>query len=152
MSRFLLLLPVLLAPGLALAQPTDGDEEAAVRAAVHELWEAMRTGDAERARAVIHPDARGYSVGAGEDGEVMLHQDTPDAFITAIGEPHEAVWDERVSNEEVRVDGPFATYYADYAFWHGDEQSHCGVDAFQLVKTEAGWQLFVLSDTRRACE
>jgi hypothetical protein len=51
------------------------------------------------------------------------------------------------------VDGPFATYYADYEFWLGERRSHCGVDAFQLVKTdEAGWQIFILADTRRACE
>jgi hypothetical protein len=150
MARLLLFI-LLLAPAVAFAQPTAVEEEAAVRAAVHELWEAMRTGNADRARAVVHPDARGYSVFARE-GEVMLQgEDSLDAFLTAIGEPHDDVWDERVSNEEVRVDGPFATYYAHYEFWLGERRSHCGVDAFQLVKAEAGWQIFVLSDTRRAC-
>ena len=31
----------------------------------------------------------------------------------------------------------------------GKRFSHCGVDAFQLVKTAAGWKIFQLSDTRR---
>lgn len=127
------------------------DDEAAVLAAVHELWGGMRAADSARVRAVIHPEARAFSVSV-HDGHVMLTQDAPNAFIEIIGTPHDDVYDERVSNEEVRVDGPFATYYADYAFWLGDQRSHCGVDAFQLVKTGAGWQIVVLSDTRRACE
>jgi hypothetical protein len=151
MHRCFLLLALFASAPAASAQTAEG-EEAAVIAAVHELWEAMRTGDADRARAVVHPDARGYSVGVRE-GTVVLHQeDSLDGFLTAIGEPRDAVWDERVSNEEVRVDGPLATYYAHYEFWLGDRRSHCGVDAFQLVKTEAGWQIFVVTDTRRACE
>ncbi len=126
-------------------------DEAAVIAAVNELWEGMRAGDSTRVRAVIHPEARGFSVNV-RDGVVRLSQDEPDGFVEAVGTPHDEVYDERVSNEEVRVDGPFATYYADYEFWAGDRRSHCGVDAFQLLKTEAGWQIFILSDTRRACE
>jgi hypothetical protein len=152
MHRFLLF--VLLAPTIAAAQPdADRGEEAAVLAAVNELWEGMRTGDSTRVRAVFHPDARGYSVGV-RDGQVLLYQEeTLDAFVTAVGTPHDEVWDERVSNVEVRVDGPFATYFADFEFWLGERRTHCGVNAFHLVKTDgAGWQIFVLSDTRHLCE
>lgn len=81
-----------------------------------------------------------------------MQQSNPENFITAIGTPHDQVYDERVFNEEVRIDGPLATYYADYEFWLGETLSHCGVDAFQLLKTDDGWQIFVLTDTRRACE
>ena len=145
----------LLAPVAVSAQQWGGgeDEEAAVLAAVHELWEGMRTGDTTRVRAVLHPDARSYSVGI-RDGQTLLYQeDSMAGFLTELGTPHEEAWDERVSNEEVRVDGPFATYYADFEFWLGERQSHCGVDAFHLVRTdEAGWQIVVLSDTRHRCE
>jgi hypothetical protein len=154
MPRFLLLLALLLvAPAAAFAQDwdTNADDEAAVLATVTELWDAMRAGDSSRVRALIHPEAIGYSVGI-RDGAVQLYKDTPEDFITAIGTPHDEVFDERVSNDEVRLDGPFATYKADYEFWLGERRSHCGVDAFHLVETEAGWQIFVLSDTRRACE
>ncbi|HLT46473.1 MAG TPA: nuclear transport factor 2 family protein [Rubricoccaceae bacterium] len=152
--RRLLPLLALLAPAAALAQPADAaDEEAAVLAVVNELWDAMRAGDSTRVRAVLHPEARGYSVGV-RDGQVVLWQEeTLDEFVAAVGTPHDEVWDERVSGEEVRLDGPLATYYAAYEFWLGERRSHCGVDAFQLVKTDdAGWQIFVLSDTRRLCE
>src|SRR5690606_32423824 len=99
---------------------------------------------------VFHPDARGYSVGVREGGVVLHQQASLDPFVEAVGTPHDEVWDERVSNVEVRVDGPFATYFADFEFWLGERRTHCGVNAFHLVKTDdAGWQIFVLSDTRR---
>ncbi|MDX1419600.1 MAG: DUF4440 domain-containing protein [Rubricoccaceae bacterium] len=157
--RRLLAASLLVLASPAVAQPTDApaalveSDEAAVLAVVTELWDAMRAGDSTRVRAVLHPDARGYSASI-RDGQVVLQQeDSMDSFVTAIGTPHDVIYDERVFNEEVRVDGPLATYYADYEFWLGDRLSHCGVDAFQLVRTdEAGWQIFVLSDTRRSCE
>ena len=42
----------------AEAAPQPDPEEAAVVAAVEQLFEAMRTGDSEMAAAVMHPDAR----------------------------------------------------------------------------------------------
>lgn len=152
MRRCLLVAFLLLVSTPVLAQSSEGmTDEEAVLAAVNELWEGMRAGDSTRVRAVIHPDARGFSAGV-RNGEVMMQQSNPENFITAIGTPHDQVYDERVFNEEVRIDGPLATYYADYEFWLGETLSHCGVDAFQLLKTDDGWQIFVLTDTRRACE
>jgi hypothetical protein len=36
-----------------------------------------------------------------------------------------------------------------YAFYLDDQFSHCGVNAFQLVRMEAGWQIIQITDTRR---
>lgn len=155
MRPFLLLFAFV--PVFAAAQPAERpmavqeSEEAAVLAVVTELWDAMRAGDSTRVRAILHPDARGFTVMM-RDGETRFMEGDPDDFVRAIGTPHDAVYDERVMNEEVRIDGSLATYWTDYEFWLGDTLSHCGVDAFQLVKTDDGWKLFVLSDTRRACQ
>ena len=66
----------------------------------------------------------------------------------------EEVWDERIWDAEVRVDGNLATAWMKYAFYAGDEFSHCGVDAFQLFKGVDGWKVFHVADTRRreGCE
>ncbi len=146
---------LLLLPNLAHAQPAEVEdvesaEVADVIAAVRELWEAMRAGDSTRARTVVHEDAIGYSIDLRAEETVLRHA-TPDAFIAAIGSPRDDVWDERVFNERVEIDGALATYFADYEFWLGSRQLHCGVDAFQLWKSVDGWKIFVLTDTRRAC-
>ena len=44
--------------------------------------------------------------------------------------------------------------WAKYAFYAGEQLSHCGVDAFQLVKGAEGGKIFHIADTRRreGCE
>ncbi|MBW3661018.1 MAG: nuclear transport factor 2 family protein [Gemmatimonadetes bacterium] len=138
------------APGVAAGQT---DEEAAVRAAVDRLFDAMRAGDSTAARSVFHPEAR--LVATQEvDGEVVVRTIPADAFVEAIGRPREATWDERIRNVEIRVDDRLATAWMEYVFFLGDELGHCGVNAFQLSKTADGWKVTQIADTRRqvGCE
>ena len=123
---------------------------AAVRAAVTALFDAMRAGDGAAVRAAFHPDAALMSVGAGRDGALRVQGGEVEGFATAVGTPHDAVWDERIGPVEVRVDGPLATAWMPYRFYLGDTFSHCGVNAFQLADTGAGWQIVAITDTRRA--
>jgi hypothetical protein len=66
-----------------------------------------------------------------------------------VGTPHDEVWDERVLSEKVEIDGPLASVWTEYAFYAGDEFSHCGIDAFQVAQTPEGWRIIALTDTRR---
>ena len=130
------------------------DDEAAVRAVVDRLFDAMRAADSAGVRAVLHPKTRLTSV-AESDGQPAIEVlDSMDGFINAVGTPHEETWDERIWDVEVRIDGRLATVWANYAFYLGDRLSHCGVDAFQLFKDVDGWKIFEIADTRRreGCE
>lgn len=137
-------------PSPAAAQT---EEEAAVREVVDRLFDAMRAGDSTAARSVFHPDARLVATQE-KDGEVRVRMVPADAFVAAIGQPHEATWDERIRDVEIRVDDRLATAWMRYAFHLGDTLSHCGVNAFQLVRTGDGWKVTQVADTRRqeGCE
>lgn len=126
------------------AQGADGE----VRAAITRLFDGMREGDSAKVRSVFHPLARLGSAIV-RDGVVAVRPDSPDGFIRAVGAPKEAVWDERIANLVVQVDGPLATAWMDYAFYLGNRRSHCGVNAVQLVRMAEGWQIVSLIDTRR---
>jgi hypothetical protein len=139
------------APGRALAQ---SDEEAAVMAVVTALFDAMRAGDSTALRATLHPGATAATTFV-RDGVPTLERETSlDGFVQAVGTPHEGVWDERIRDAEVEVDGTLATAWMKYAFYVGENFSHCGVDAFQLFKSADGWKIFHIADTRRreGCE
>ncbi|HEY7471733.1 MAG TPA: nuclear transport factor 2 family protein [Gemmatimonadota bacterium] len=139
------------APGRALAQ---SDEEAAVMAVVTALFDAMRAGDSTALRATLHPGATAATASV-RDGVPTLERETSlDGFVQAVGTPHEGVWDERIRDAEVEVDGTLATAWMKYAFYVGENFSHCGVDAFQLFKSADGWKIFHIADTRRreGCE
>jgi len=157
MTRFLLL--VLLAAYLpapeAMAQPATEEAstaETAVRVTIAALFDGMRAGDSTAVRRVFHENARLHTAVGPSDTTAL--QETPvDAFVEAVGQPHERVWDERTWDVEVRVDGPLASAWVPYVFYLGDERSHCGVNAVQLVRQSEGWRILQLTDTRRqACD
>jgi hypothetical protein len=132
------------APSPAAAQSA----EAEIEAVVLRLFDGMRSGDSAVVRSAFHPEARLQSVGE-RDGAVTLRSESVDGFVRAVGTPHPEPWDERIANLEVRVDGDLATAWMDYAFYLGPRFSHCGVNAFQFLRTAAGWQVIQIADTRR---
>jgi len=149
MRALLLLAPLLLAalsgapPAAAQATP-----EQEVRAVIDGMFNAMRAGDSTALRKLFHPQARLMSAGV-RQGTPMLRADSVDTFVRAVGTPHEEVWDERISNVEIRTDGELATAWMDYAFYIGSRFSHCGVNAFQLFRGTDGWKVINITDTRR---
>ncbi len=51
---------------------------------------------------------------------------------------------ERGFEPEVRVSGPLAMVWFPYDFYLDGKWSHCGVDAFTLLKSEQGWRIATL--------
>lgn len=83
-------------------------------------------------------------------GQEVLAEGDLDKFLKAIGSPHDLIWDERLSNMRIQIDSNLAQVWVDYMFYIGDEFSHCGVNAFQLVRNKDGiWKIINLIDTRR---
>lgn len=148
MKKLLLLLAIWgLSQLNAKAQST---EEEAVKATIKQLFDGMRKGDSTMVGAVFHPTARLQSVFTNKEGKVVVKTDAISGFIKSIGTPHPAVYDERLLSYEIRIDEQMATAWTPYEFYVGDKFSHAGVDAFQLAKTEKGWQIIQITDTRRA--
>lgn len=139
-----------LLPHLSLAQG-DPEPTVAIRGVIQTFFDAVRDGDTLRAKQVFRPNATLRTVYSGRDGKTVTQEEPIASFLTALGQPHEAVWDERLLSVEIRVDEPLATVWTPYRFYLGDRFSHCGVNAFQLVKTDrAGvWQIVSITDTRR---
>jgi len=69
--------------------------------------------------------------------------------LEAVAQPKDIVWDEKIYAIEIRIDDNMAQVWTEYEFFLGERFSHCGVNAFQLIKQENGWKIFNLTDTRR---
>jgi 2-iminobutanoate/2-iminopropanoate deaminase len=150
MSRLLGILVaanVLLVP-VSAARAQAPDERAAVLRVVQRLFDGMRAGDSAMVRSTFHPEVQ-LATSVVRQGNAVVEIDTLDSFIRAVGTPHTEVWDERLSNTSVLVDGTLASVWTDYSFYLGDKFSHCGVDAFQLGKSGSEWRIVALADTRR---
>lgn len=129
-------------------QPSQASQEQEVRAVIDRLFNGMRAADSAAVRATFHPEAR-LQTTAVRDGQPVLRTDSLAKFLRAVGTPRTELWDERISNVEIRADGELASAWMDYAFYVDDRFSHCGVNAVQLARTPAGWQIIQIADTRR---
>ncbi|HEV3483815.1 MAG TPA: hypothetical protein VG106_00295, partial [Vicinamibacterales bacterium] len=127
---------------------TLGPREREVLDVVQRLFEAMRARDTATMRSLFEPGTRLHSVGT-RQGELTVSEDSLGMFLRAVGAPGPQMLDERIANERVLIDGPYAVAWVDYTFYLGDRKSHCGIDAFQMVRRPAGWRIFGLTDTRR---
>ena len=57
--------------------------------------------------------------------------------------------DERISFSNVLIDGNLASVWTLYEFYYKGQFSHCGVNSFQLVKSNNEWKIQYIIDTRR---
>ena len=120
-------------------QKPDGDR-AQVVAVVQSFFDSMEKADAELARKILMPDARFFSA-AERDGKMTVRPSTGEAFIASFSNPNRAKALERMWEPEVRVQGAIAQLWTRYDFHNNGTFSHCGIDAFSLVKTDEGWKI-----------
>ena len=110
----------------------------------------MREADSSKVRSVFRDDVRMFTSFKTKSGENMLKEGELIDFLNAIGSPHPEIWDEKIWNTIIQIDGNLAQVWTDYTFYVGEKFSHCGVDAFQLIKEEnENWKIINLIDTRR---
>jgi hypothetical protein len=126
--------------------------EAAVLAAVQSFFDSMAAKDVEAAREVLVPEGRFFSVRI-IDGEKVVRSLTNEEYLDGLAKS-EGDWLERMWDPEVRIRGDLATVWTAYDFHLNGEFSHCGVDAFNLMKIEGTWRITGGSYTveREGCE
>lgn len=130
-------------PGAASAR-TPVDEPLA---AVQRLFDAMRQRDTATMRELMDPSVRLVTT-ANRNGQPVIRHATVDEWIGAVGRATVEL-DERTWGPRVEVDDNLATVWLKYELVAGGQFSHCGVDAFQLFKSTAGWRIFQMADTQR---
>ena len=129
------------------SQPESLDHEQ-IKNSVDQMFEGMKSGDSAKVHGVMN-DAVIFQSTALKNGKPELFTGSLDRFLNAVGTPHEKVWDERISNLAIQIDGPLATAWMDYSFYLGEDFSHCGVNAMTFFKFPDGWKIIYLIDTRR---
>lgn len=136
---------VALVPSLS-AQQTD-DEKAVLRT-VEQLFQALKADDTAGMRAVMHPSGRIIQTGTRE-GAAFARVNTLNDFLTSIGNAKGRGLEERIYSPQIRVDDNLAVVWVNYDFRVGGQISHCGVDAYHVVRTGEGWRILEIVDTQR---
>jgi hypothetical protein len=130
------------------AQSSDA-EKAKIVATVQKVFDAMRTRDTSLLTQAFDSSAR--LVGVNTRGAApTVSLTAPAQFGAAIAKaPAGDVWNERIFDPEVRVDGDLAQVWAYYTFHRNATFTHCGIDAFMLRKVGENWKITQLADSRR---
>ncbi len=117
-----------------------GQEEAEVLAVADEALERITEEDSIGLTDLMIEEAMIY-VGAYRDGGYQVSTRT---YAESRKRPIEVDLVERGFDPTVMVSGPIAIVWYPYDIYVDGEWSHCGIDVFNLVRTNDGWRITAL--------
>ncbi len=121
---------------------------------VIDVFDGMRAGDSAAVKKHFYPQVSANTAFTSNQGTRELKVDDINQWFNAIARPHDQVWDERIWDYRVDIDGNLAAVWVKYAFYLDRDFHHCGVDAIQLAHDGKTWRIFHIADTRQTdnCE
>ena len=135
MRIVLITILIAVAPAITRAQSTA--ERDAVLQVVQAFFDTMTAKDVEGARKILVPQGRFHAMRM-RDGDIRSFSN--EEYFAQL-QSEKRTLRERMWNPEVRVHGLIATVWTPYDFWIDGKFSHCGIDAFDLIKAKDGWQI-----------
>lgn len=124
-------------------------EDSLIRVAIDGFFKGLNTQDAEKIRAVIRSDMSMKTVVVDESNTTKIHEEQLADFLETIETPREEIWEERILEYTIKIDGPMAMAWLPYEFYFEGEYSHEGVDLLVLIKENNQWKIASIMDTRR---
>ena len=138
MRMIAIVMAVLAGAATAAAQSSNSEKDAVLKT-VQIFFDTMAAKDVEGARAILEPQGRFHAMRM-RDGKPDVRAFSNEEYFADLQASKQKMR-ERIWNPEVRINGLIATVWAPYDFWIDGKQSHCGIDAFDLIKTEDGWKI-----------
>ena len=117
-------------------QPAERD---VILKTVQAFFDTMTARDVDGARRVLQPQGRFHAMSM-KDGKPDVRSFSNEEYFADL-QASTRTMQERIWNPEVRINGLIASFTAPYDFWIDGKLSHCGVDVFDLIKTEDGWKI-----------
>ena len=121
----------------ALAQKPD--DKAAALSVVQKLFDEMAAANAAGILATGTADNQLAAVRKLKDGKIRVDAINGEAFTKFFTKP--GAVKEVMYAPKVEVDGDWAMVWGRYVFFVGEKISHCGINQFNMVRTETGWKI-----------
>lgn len=131
----------------AFAQSNQSDS-AAIAQIIADVFDGMRQSDSSMIGKHMHQEVRMQTVSKTENGNTITQLNSADGWLKAVTGNTGAIWDERIDNLRIQVDGTLASAWMDFAFYLGDKFSHCGSNSFQFIKINENWKIIYIIDSR----
>ena len=132
----------------AVAQKAD-DSKAAL-AVVNQLFAEMAAANAAGILATGTPENQLVAVRKLKDGKSRIDVIGGEAFTKFFTKP--GAIREVMYAPNVEVSGDWAMVWGRYVFFAGGKLSHCGINQFNMVRTDAGWKIANGASTMNASD
>jgi hypothetical protein len=139
MRAIAMVVALLVGAGINVAGSFFIDEKDEVLKTVQTFFDTMAAKDVEGARAILQPQGRFHAMRM-RDGKPDVRAFANEEYFADLQASKQRMR-ERTWNPDVSVHGLIATFRAPYDFWIDGKLSHCGIDVFDLIKTEDGWKI-----------
>ena len=120
-------------------------EEGLVKATVNQLFNGMKTSDSVLIKKSFHKNAVLQTITKTSE----VKNESIDDFVLSISKAEKGSLDERITFSNVLIAGNLASVWTLYEFYYKGQFSHCGVNSFQLVKSNNEWKIQYIIDTIR---
>ncbi|WNC70886.1 hypothetical protein RGQ13_12165 [Thalassotalea psychrophila] len=126
---------------VSLLASASENNNAEITKPIKQLFAAMRSHSSEQLLAQFTANAMLQRIQP--NGEVI--QSDLNGFAESIAKSTKYL-DEKLLKIETHQQGNMASVWTPFAFYLDKKLSHCGVNSFQLVKTDLGWKIHYLID------
>lgn len=139
MKKVLTVIALSISMFAATASAQKADDKAAVLGVVQKLFDGMAAADPAAILATGTPENQLVAIQKGRDGKSrvsVIGAEQFTKFFTKPGAAKEVMYDPKVE-----FAGDWAMVWGRYVFFNEGKLSHCGINQFNLVRTDAGWRI-----------
>jgi hypothetical protein len=129
------------------ARETTEQERTAVLASIQSFMDALRMKDTTAMNLHVDSLTRLTLLRPTREGSTRVVVMSGAQFIRAVTPPTQPGIDEPIRNPVVHVSGDLASVWAEYQVRRETTVTHCGFDAFHLVRKNGRWMILNISDT-----
>ncbi|WP_037320882.1 nuclear transport factor 2 family protein [Salegentibacter sp. Hel_I_6] len=127
----------------------NAEDEKKAKKLIEDFFEAFHAQDAKELKSFAHSEIKMQSIAIDAEGNTTLSTQEYLDFLKSIASiPESTNFEEKLHDFEFNINGMIANVSTPYSFYVNDKLSHCGVNTFQLMKTEGEWKIIYLVDTR----
>ena len=145
----LLLLCLLFAAPVFSQKEKEEKPEKAIKAVINNFFAGLENGDTTLLKSTCTDAPVMQTFTANKEGKMQVYTEDFDEFVRFVGTPSKDKYKEEIEFEAIHAEKSLASVWTPYKFYVNGKVSHCGTNSFQLVKTDAGWKIQYIIDTRR---
>ena len=142
MNKILLVTIFLIFISNAFAQNAKSEDVKSASEIPDRLFAAMKAKSFEDIKTIFIAEGQLVAIDKPRDGKGISKTRifTAESFAKTISEAKGGEFVEKMPDKDVKIDGDLAIVSGRYTFYVGEKFSHCGLNTFNLVRTETGWE------------